>query len=288
MDLRATKGVASRFAEYVEHLCEVIGHVDRHGPLASYCTGLLLPGERKSVEPMAARLAPGEVSAKHQSLHHFVAKAPWGEAALLGAVRAFVLPKMEDAAPFRAWITGDFNQLAIELNPFGTAARKLDGAGPFLRCAAVIAPSEADAKQGISLSQQTDHDPHSEPEHRVEPQLLAPRTSLQHDRPRWSRDVLASWPQRLECCHFGCGFVLAFRNKTALGSRSSLGAHGIATKPARRLTTPKRNHLQPRAESGLKIPAVCWRSEAANRCAPGANHLPFVPARDRCGPGCGP
>jgi SRSO17 transposase len=107
MDLRATKGVASRFAEYVEHLSEVIGHVDRHGPLASYCTGLLLPGDRKSVEPMAARIAPDEVCAKHQSLHHFVAKAPWDEAELLSAVRAFVLPKIEKDAPIRAWIIDD-------------------------------------------------------------------------------------------------------------------------------------------------------------------------------------
>jgi SRSO17 transposase len=107
MDLRATKGVASRFAEYVEHLSEVIGHVDRHGPLASYCTGLLLPGDRKSVEPMAARIAPGEVGAKHQSLHHFVAKAPWDEAELLSAVRTFVLPKIEKDAPIRAWIIDD-------------------------------------------------------------------------------------------------------------------------------------------------------------------------------------
>jgi SRSO17 transposase len=99
--------VASRFAEYVEHLSEVIGHVDRHGPLASYCTGLLLPGDRKSVEPMAARIAPGEVGAKHQSLHHFVAKAPWDEAELLSAVRTFVLPKIEKDAPIRAWIIDD-------------------------------------------------------------------------------------------------------------------------------------------------------------------------------------
>jgi SRSO17 transposase len=107
MDLRATKGVASRFAEYVEHLSQVIGHVDRHGPLASYCTGLLLPGDRKSVEPMAARIAPDEVGAKHQSLHHFVAKAPWDEAELLSAVRTFVLPKIEKDAPIRAWIIDD-------------------------------------------------------------------------------------------------------------------------------------------------------------------------------------
>jgi len=107
MDLRARKGVASRFAEYVDHLSEVIGHVDRHGPLAAYCTGLLLPGERKSVEPMAARIAPDEVGAKHQSLHHFVAKAPWDEAELLSAVRTFVLPRLEKDAPIRAWIIDD-------------------------------------------------------------------------------------------------------------------------------------------------------------------------------------
>ena len=59
MDQRATQGVASRFAAYIEHLSEVIGHADRREPLAAYCTGLLLPGERKSVEPMAARTAPG-------------------------------------------------------------------------------------------------------------------------------------------------------------------------------------------------------------------------------------
>jgi SRSO17 transposase len=41
-----------------------------------YLKGLLLPGERKSVEPMAARVAPGEV----QQLHHFVAASPWAAA----------------------------------------------------------------------------------------------------------------------------------------------------------------------------------------------------------------
>jgi len=107
MDLRATKGVASRFVEYIEHLSEVIGHADRHGPLAAYCTGLLLPGTRKSVEPMAARVAPEAVGATHQSMHHFVAKAPWDELELLAAVRTYVLPEIERYAAIRAWIVDD-------------------------------------------------------------------------------------------------------------------------------------------------------------------------------------
>ena len=43
---------------------------------AEFTTGLLLPGERKSVEPMAARLAPDNIRRMHQSLHHVVADAP--------------------------------------------------------------------------------------------------------------------------------------------------------------------------------------------------------------------
>ena len=68
-------GWEERFGDYVERLGDVLGHADRRAPLRSYTTGLLPPGERKSVEPMAARLDPGRVGAAHQSLHHFVAKA---------------------------------------------------------------------------------------------------------------------------------------------------------------------------------------------------------------------
>jgi SRSO17 transposase len=63
-----------RFAAYLEAITAVVGHASRVGPARTYCTGLL-PGERKSVEPMAARIEPDRVQAKHQSLHHVVAKA---------------------------------------------------------------------------------------------------------------------------------------------------------------------------------------------------------------------
>src|SRR3954453_12296494 len=43
-----------------------------------YVKGLILPGERKSVEPMAARVAPGDL----QQLHHFVSTSPWATAPL--------------------------------------------------------------------------------------------------------------------------------------------------------------------------------------------------------------
>jgi len=68
---------------------------------------LLLPGERKSVEPMAARLAPDNIRRTHQSLHHLVADAPWDDGEMLAAVRRQVLPTMQKNGPVVAWIVDD-------------------------------------------------------------------------------------------------------------------------------------------------------------------------------------
>jgi SRSO17 transposase len=96
-----------RFAAYLDGLAQAAGHADRSAPLRSYCTGLLLPGERKSVEPMAARLAPDNVRRMHQSLHHLVADAPWSDEAVLDRALEFVLPAMWSQGPVVAWVVDD-------------------------------------------------------------------------------------------------------------------------------------------------------------------------------------
>lgn len=95
------------FDAYVEALVGVIGHADRAEPLKDYCVGLLMPGERKSVEPLAALTSPSRVAAKHQSLLHFVGQAPWSDEALMGRVRNWVLPRIEQRGAIRAWIIDD-------------------------------------------------------------------------------------------------------------------------------------------------------------------------------------
>src|SRR5215210_6850804 len=97
----------ARFAAYVEALVGVIGHADRATPLRDYCTGLLMPAERKSVEPMAAITAPARVAAQHPSLLPFVGQAPWSDAAVLTKVRELVLPAIERTGPIEAWIIDD-------------------------------------------------------------------------------------------------------------------------------------------------------------------------------------
>jgi SRSO17 transposase len=98
---------AKRFEAYLDRMSVAVGHADRREPLRAYLSGLLLPGERKSVEPMAARLDPLHVRARHQSLHHFVAQAPWQERDLLRVARDYALAAFERHAPIAAWVVDD-------------------------------------------------------------------------------------------------------------------------------------------------------------------------------------
>ena len=96
-----------RFREYVDRLARAVGHQDRREPVRAYVTALCLPGERKSVEPMAARVDPRHVRARHQSMHHFVANAPWDDAAVLRGARDWVLEQMERHGAVAAWVVDD-------------------------------------------------------------------------------------------------------------------------------------------------------------------------------------
>jgi SRSO17 transposase len=98
---------AERLQAYLDSLTEAAGHADRRIPMENYTKGLMLPIERKSVEPMAARLAPGNVRQMHQSLHHVVADAAWSDDAVLRQVRRQVLPAMTRKHSLAAWIVDD-------------------------------------------------------------------------------------------------------------------------------------------------------------------------------------
>src|SRR5580698_10935423 len=98
------------FEAYLNHLAQELGHADRHAGLKGYCSGLVLPLSRKSVEPMAAHIDPMHASARHQALHHFVAKADWSDAALMQRVREWVVPALATYAADEAgyyWIIDD-------------------------------------------------------------------------------------------------------------------------------------------------------------------------------------
>ena len=130
-----------RFAAYIEGLANAAGHADRHTPLKNYCKGLLLPGERKSVEPMAARLAPDDVRRMHQSLHHLVADAPWNDEEMLAEVRRHVLPTMQKQGPVVAWIVDDTGFPKQGKHSVGVARQYCGQIGKHDNCQAAVSLS---------------------------------------------------------------------------------------------------------------------------------------------------
>jgi SRSO17 transposase len=107
MGLPRSNDGKARFLAYVEGLTSVIGHADRAKPLRDYCLGLMMPCERKSVEPMAAITAPERTAAQHQSLLHFIGEGRWSDEKVLAKVRELVLPELERHGPIEAWIIDD-------------------------------------------------------------------------------------------------------------------------------------------------------------------------------------
>src|SRR5512132_3556449 len=107
MGLPRSNDGEARFSAYVEGLTSVIGHADRAKPLRDYCLGLMMPCERKSVEPMAAITAPERTAAQHQSLLHFIGEGGWSDEKVLAKVRQLVLPELERDGPIEAWIIDD-------------------------------------------------------------------------------------------------------------------------------------------------------------------------------------
>ncbi|MCW5982744.1 MAG: IS701 family transposase [Bryobacteraceae bacterium] len=133
-------------------MAKAAGHADRHGPLKAYCAGLLLPGERKSVEPMAARLAPENVRRTHQSLHHLVADAPWSDEAVLGSVREHVLAAMKQNGPVVAWIVDDTGFLKKGTHSVGVARQYCGQVGKQDNCRVAVSLSVATCHASLPIA----------------------------------------------------------------------------------------------------------------------------------------
>ena len=141
-----------RFAAYLDRLAQAAGHLDRVVPMKSYCTGLLLPGERKSVEPMAARLRPDKVRQTHQSLHHIVADAPWSDEDILEAVRHYALPAMEKQGPIVAWVVDDTGLVKKGRHSVGVTRQYCGQVGKQENCRVAVSLSISTAEVSLPIA----------------------------------------------------------------------------------------------------------------------------------------
>jgi SRSO17 transposase len=151
MDLQE-KSSEVRFSAYVEELVGVIGHADRAKPLRDYCQGLMLPCERKSVEPMAAVTAPERTAAQHQSLLHFVGEGRWSDERVLAKVREMVLPAIERHGPIDAWIIDDTGFPKKGTHSVGVARQYCGQLGKQDNCQVAVSLSLANAHASLPVA----------------------------------------------------------------------------------------------------------------------------------------
>jgi len=149
LESRSSEG---RFSTYIQGLVGVVGHADRAKPLRDYCVGLLMPGERKSVEPMAAVTAPQRTAAQHQSLLHFVGEGGWSDEQVLAKVRQMVLPALERHRPIEAWIIDDTGFPKKGRHSVGVARQYCGQLGKQDNCQVAVSLSLASADGSLPVA----------------------------------------------------------------------------------------------------------------------------------------
>jgi SRSO17 transposase len=146
-------GLEKRFERYAETMIQALGHADRATPARWYLRGLMLPGSRKSVEPMAARVYPQDVRSAHQSMHHLVADSDWSDNALLAAVAREVVPVLTASGQEPCyWIIDDTGHRKYGRHSVGVARQYCGQLGKVDNCQVAVSLSLATAEGSLPLS----------------------------------------------------------------------------------------------------------------------------------------
>ena len=140
------------FDHYLAHLAPVLAHADRVNGLKDYCTGLMLPLQRKSVEPLAAHLDPLHVSAKHQDMMHFVGQSDWPDEAMLDQVLDWVQPLMERDAPEWFWVVDDTGMPKKGKHSVGVARQYCGQVGKQDNCQVAVSLSLATKAASVPIA----------------------------------------------------------------------------------------------------------------------------------------
>ena len=257
-------GNLAEFEHYLEHLCEVLGHVDRSTGLKDYCRGLMLPIARKSVEPLAACADPLHVASKHQSLHHFVASSPWSDTAVMGRVRDWVMPALGlDSGCY--WIIDDTGFPKKGKCSVGVARQYCGQLGKQDNCQVAVSLSLASERGSIPIAHQLylPKDWANDPVRRETvgvPEDIAFATKPEIALEQMRQAVVAGVPMGVVLADAGYGDETAFRDGiTGLGM-----LYAVGIRPATTVWAPDTAPLPPKPWTGRGIRPTRLRREPGN------------------------
>jgi SRSO17 transposase len=260
MDELEGSGTAA-FERYLEALVGVVGHADRAEPLRDYCLGLMMPVARKSVEPLAAVTAPARVSAKHQSLLHFVGQSPWSDEAVLTRVRDWVLPRMvERGGSITAWIVDDTGFPKKGKHSVGVARQYCGQLGKQDNCQVAVSLSIANEKASLPIAWRLYLPEHWTQDPALRQKAKIPDSVVFQTKPQIALDQIraataAGTPAGVILADAGYGADGAFR-----AGLSELGLdYVVGVQPTLSVWRPGEAPLPPRAWSGTGRPPSLMR-----------------------------
>ena len=257
-------GISDEFNRYVAHLCKGLGHADRHAGLNGYCTGLMLPLSRKSIEPMAARVDPLHVSARHQALHHFVAKSDWSDATVMAGVCNWVLPSLGlDSGCY--WIIDDTGFPKKGRHSVGVARQYCGQLGKQDNCQVAVSLSLASVQGSIPIAYQLYLPKDWALDATRRKKAGVPETKVFATKPeialaQMRQAVFDGVPKGVVLADAGYGDETAFRDGiTALGM-----LYAVGIRPGTTVWAPGTAPLPPKAWSGRGIRPTKLRRESGN------------------------
>ncbi|WNG22297.1 IS701 family transposase [Cystobacter fuscus] len=145
-------GGVQRLEEYFRRIGDVLGEERRRGSFAIYAMGLLGDGERKSVEPIAARACPdpSKTDAMHQRLLHFAVDSRWSDREVRREAARYALDAMTQREPVEAWIIDDTGFLKQGKHSVGVQRQYTGSAGKITNCQIGVS---------LSIATRTEHLP---------------------------------------------------------------------------------------------------------------------------------
>src|ERR1700675_4231094 len=247
-------------------MASTLGHADRRPPFLPYWRGPFLPGERKSIEPIAARVEPRRVQGAHQSLHHFVANADWSQEALLRQVRTFVLPAIEKSGGVKAWIADDTGFPKKGVHSVGVARQYCGQLGKQDNCQTAVSLSVANehASLPIAFRLYLPEDWAADPVRRA--RAGVPEDVVFKTKPQIALDQIRAAraegvPEGVVLADAGYGINTAFRTAlTRMGLTYAVGIQSSA-----QLWLPGSSPLPPKPWSGQGRPPTLMRRDAQNQ-----------------------
>src|SRR5215470_8403964 len=142
-----------RMSGYFDRIGRVLGRKGRRESFALYAEGILGDGERKSIEPIAARACadPARANAEHQRLLHFALDAPWSDHAVRLEAANYALDAMTAKEPVESWIIDDTGFLKQGAHSVGVQRQYTGSAGKIANCQIGVSLSIATPQDHVAV-----------------------------------------------------------------------------------------------------------------------------------------